>query len=457
VTDPAAVLRARAVADPLAFAKLSPNTVPLPFARFHRDLVAWPDTPGTMQARIVFRGAAKTTLTRMLVLWAIITRRTAGVLWIRATSPDADADRQALERLAAMFGLECEVRAREQLVIVAGVPVWTKSPRNTVRGVTYTRVDGTVIRPTHVIVDDVETEESARSKTQTAQLERFLFSAAFETGTGGRPVSVIMLGTPLSPTALISKAIRREPPFDTWTDPLVVPVVDADGRPAWPDNYDPTRRDRVPAITWATEQLLETVPANTLYFPPDRTVWRPTPPARTVTVGVDPAGDGEDATGMAAVCRLPADDLSPLGSLHTVAARAWNGRAADAPTEVAAFCRHVAELGHRVGLVFVEANNGPWSFMVDEIAAKVAPIDVQFEAPVLSKAERALPFTLWQQLGQWSFDPALRGTEADTETHTFTVDQLTVSGHDDVFDAIMWAAGVETEGATVRPTVPQGD
>ena len=444
---------AEAVLDPLAFATLSPNTVPNRYAPFHRQLTAWPTEPGTQQARIVYRGAAKTTLTRMMILWAIRFGHTKGVVYIRATAPDTAQDREAFENLAARYGMRCEVRNAEQLVIVNDVPLWTKSPRNPVRGLTHTLPDGSVIRPDIVIVDDVETEETSRSKTQTDQLQRTLFSAAFQTGDADHPVKVIMLGTPLSPTALISKAIRREPPFDTWAEPLVQPVINRDGTPAWPDKHDPGKQARTPSITWATEYMLETVPIDTVYFPPDRTIWRPTPKGQTVWVGVDPAGDGPDATGIAGVAMIPADDMSPFGGLHTVNATAWTGPAAQAPLQIARFVRELRDEGHTVGGVLFEANQGPWQFMVTETAQLLAPLRVQSEPPVISKSERALRFTLWHQHQQWSADPRLRGTTYDTELHTFTVDEQTVSGHDDVFDAAMWAAGVATGGPLVRPVI----
>jgi len=226
-----------------------------------------------------------------------------------------------------------------------------------------------------------------------------------------------------------------------------VPTVNAAGEPAWPDNFDPGKKDRIPAITWATEHMLETVPADTLYFPPGLTVWRDTPPGLTCWVGVDPAGDGADATGIAAVA------LTPEG-LHVPKATGWEGEAAQAPAQVARFVRELRDDGHTVGGVLFEANKGPWQFMVTETRQLVAPLTVQSEAPTLSKSERALPFTLWHQHNQLSLDPTLRGTTADTELHTFTVDEQTVTGHDDVFDAIMWAAGVATKGGQIRPTVP---
>ena len=125
-------------------------------------------------------------------------------------------------------------------------------------------------------------------------------------------------------------------------------------------------------------------------------------------VGVDPAGDGEDATGIAAVTQTP-------DGLHVVDAMGWEGPAADMPAQVAAFVRRLQKAGHVVDGVLFEANKGAWQWPARETRAMLAPIRVQTEPPRLSKGERAIPVTLWQRLGQFSMSPHLRGTTADME------------------------------------------
>ena len=62
--------------------------------------------------------------------------------------------------------------------------------------------------------------------------------------------------------------MRQEPPFDRWDEPLIVPITSEERvLPNWPEVFDPELELRVPALTWATEYKLETVPAGTLYFP----------------------------------------------------------------------------------------------------------------------------------------------------------------------------------------------
>ena len=95
------IVEARGVLDPLVWAKANvPGAVPTRYARFHRDLVALPD-PGEAQARVVFRGAAKTTLVRILVAHCAIHHRVRGVLVVRNTYGDVRQDVKSLRALAS--------------------------------------------------------------------------------------------------------------------------------------------------------------------------------------------------------------------------------------------------------------------------------------------------------------------------------------------------------------------
>jgi len=443
VTSRLAQLEAASTRLPLAWLKRwTPAAVPAPFAPHHSEIAHLPD-PGEAQLRVVWRGSAKTTITRGFVCWLAEHRKVRGVLWVRATGADGKADREALLRVAEQRGLHATHDGSQGLLVVNNVPIWTRTPGAAVRGINWTDPDGDVIRPDLCVIDDLETRQSARSKTQTAQIEEWLFADALQTADGEHPMRVVMNGTPITPTSLIAKAMRREPPFDTWLEPIVRPIV-TDSGPAWPETWDPTLPDRVPPIPWATEYMLQPLPPGALYFPPEQTVWRTVDPG-VVWVGVDPAGDGEDATGIAAV------QLTKDGGLHVTDAMAWEGAAADMPMQVAAFVRRLEGAGHRPGGVLFEANRGAWQWAARETRALLAPIPVQTQAPKRSKGERAVPVTLWQRHGLFSMAPHLRGTDADVQLNSFTLDELTVSGHDDVFDAIMWACGVATKGHTITP------
>jgi hypothetical protein len=425
------------VLDPRAWLAANvPEAVPAPFAPFHAPLVRWP-APGERQARVVFRGAAKTTLTRALVMWAAVHGHCRGVLWIRATDSDGEADRDALERWGTIAGVPTRRRGHQRMLLVNGVPVWTRSPGAAVRGLQYVTDDGQVIRPDVIIVDDVETRETARSATQTDVLRRWLTSDAIPTSGQGAPARVIMLGTPITPTCLVAQAMRREGIFATWTPPLVVPIV-TDGAPAWPALWNPAIRDDHDDDTWANEYLLDPLPAGSLVFPPARTVWVERPSSGQAFIGVDPAGSGRDRFAIVASAVYPS-------GLCFLDADAYDGPVEGAPDRVAAMVHRLRSWGITPAGVSVE-QGGDWRWAASEAAKLIAPVKVVTEAPVGSKLERAMPLTRWHHRRRVLFAEHLRGSVLDVEFHTWTRQGFTVTGHDDTVDAAVWSGGLSTHG-----------
>lgn len=436
----------RATQDPLSWLLLfSPNTAEQPFAPFHPDLVNLP-SPGERQARVVFRSAAKTTLVHATGVHAIHTNRARGVLIVRATGVYCRQSRDAIATLGEAAGLDVQVRHVDHLVIINDRPIWTVAPGIATRGLQYVNTEGEVIRPDLIIVDDLEDDDTARSQMQTERLERYLLRTVIPTASTGHPAAVIMLGTPLSPICLISKAMRREPPFDTWLPPMVVPYVDADGQPAWSGTFDPDLEARTDDDTYATEYLLHPLPPGTLLFPPDRTRWQPRDamPAMLVRVGVDPAtGDGSDRTGIVATGLAP-------GGIHVVDAVCWRGNGDDVPYEVAAMIRRLTEAGHTVDHVTVEAV-GAFKFAAKAIAAEVAPVQVTHGKPKVSKLERAQDLNVWHKNGGVTLAEELRGSDLDLEVHSWNRHGQTVTGHDDMPDALLWSARATTDGWKAVP------
>jgi len=441
----ARILAATATVDPLAWAKLRvPDMVPSKFAAFHRDLTVWP-APGEKQARVVFRGAAKSTLTKAMVVWACQHKRARGVLIIRAIASDAKADREALLRIAAMAGLPAVNDSDRGLTLINGVPVWTRTPGGAVRGLHHVTLTGEVIRPDTIIIDDLETRETARSKMQTDNLATWLAADALQTAGRGveNAARVIMLGTPITPTCLVSQAMRRTGMFESWLPPLVVPYTDGEGVPAWPELYEPDLAASVPAIVMANEYDLNPLPPGSLVFDPAHTQWVETPDRCPVVVAVDPAGDGEDRTGIVAAA------LTPTG-LHIVDALAYDGPAQNMPETVGRFVRQIAE-SHDVLMVGVEAVGG-FVFALPLIRQACQPFTVKAETPHTSKLERALNLTLWHTASKLSMSPHLVGSDLDVEAHTWTLAGHTITGHDDMPDAMVWACALATRAWTA--TIP---
>jgi hypothetical protein len=439
-TDDPRLLRARARAAYDARGWLAynvPHAVPDPFAPFHEALVQLPP-PGTMRALVLFRGAAKTTLVRGTVVHAAQHHLVRGVLWIRATDADARADREALVRLCQIAGIPHGTDGAQRMVNVAGVPVWTRSPGSAVRGLQHVTPTGAIIRPDLVIVDDMETRETARSAELTDRLLRWLEADVIPTAGQKHPVRVLMLGTPITPTSLIARAMRREGTFARWLPPLVVPIVNRHGVPAWPDAFDPTLHDRTPDDVWANEYLLEPLPAGSLVFPATRTVWVDMPTSGHAFIGADPAGEGRDRFGIVAAALYPS-------GLCVLDADAWDGPVENAPDRVAAMCYRLREAGLTVTAAGFE-EGGDWRWAANETARLISPIPVYTEAPIGSKLERAMPLTVWHRRRRLMIAAHLRGSTFDVELHTWTRTGFTVTGHDDTIDAAVWACGLATHG-----------
>ena len=454
MTAPALVVAdALARLSPLDWAKLHvPDAVPTRYAPFHRQLVALPD-PGEKQARVVFRGAAKTTLVRMLVLHCAVHRRVRGVLLVRNTFGDVRTDTKTIGDLCAARGIPFSKDWDAKMLVVNGVPIWMRTPGSSVRGIQWTDPEtGEVVRPELIVIDDLESRESARSVSRTRELGAWMTSDAIATAAQGYPARVVMLGTPITPSALISQAMRRDGLFESWLPPLVVPIHTAAGEPVWPDNYDPTlapdgdRPGGVPLITWWAEYMLSALPPGTVLFPDALTRWDALPPSSRfpLVVCVDPAGDGVDNTAAVAGC------LTPRG-VHFVDALSYDGSMMQAPDAVARFVRSLVAQGWQVRGVLVEGV-GAWEFFKRDLFSKLAPIRVSSEpAGQLSKVERALPFTRWHGLGLVSADPGLRGSMWDAEFHSFTEDGVTVTQHDDQLDAAVMVGAVLSSGWKIQP------
>lgn len=445
--SPSEVLAAQARLHPLQWLKhRTPDAVPSPYAKYHHQLAELPK-PGTAQLRCVFRGAAKTTITSGMVVHAAIYRRARGILVVCATFRDCKSARQRITRLAQRAGYPVHNDAEQELTVINGVPIWFRSPGGAVRGINWTAPDGEIIRPNFCVIDDLETRETARSLEQTTKNETWLFSDALATAGPEHPMAVIMLGTPITPSCLVAKAMRREPPFDVWEPPVIVPIVDADGKPAWPATFREDTLRLVPPITKATEYDLNPLPEGTLLFPSRLTAWRNTPTNSNMVIAVDPAGGAKetkasrnrdpDNTGIVAMC------LTPRG-LHIADAVCYKGSRVGMPDKVLEVRNRMVAAGHRVFQVAVEAVGG-WEFAADTIADRVDPTFTTCEKPIESKIERALRLTLWHSAGAVTASPHLQGSDWDVEFHSWTQEGQTVTGHDDMGDATVWGGAILTD------------
>ena len=79
-----------------------------------------------------------------------------------------------------------------------------------IRGMKYKRADGRAVRPSLVILDDPQTDESARSPSQCAERERILAGAVLGLAGPGRKISGIMPCTVIRPDDIADRILNRD-------------------------------------------------------------------------------------------------------------------------------------------------------------------------------------------------------------------------------------------------------
>ncbi|MBI5865600.1 MAG: phage terminase large subunit family protein [Planctomycetes bacterium] len=79
-----------------------------------------------------------------------------------------------------------------------------------IRGMKHKRVDGSSIRPSLVLIDDPQTDESARSPSQCATRERILAGAILGLGGPGRKIAGLMTLTVVRPDDLADRILDRD-------------------------------------------------------------------------------------------------------------------------------------------------------------------------------------------------------------------------------------------------------
>ena len=96
-----------------------------------------------------------------------------------------------------------EGKASGAIVKVAGIT-------GRIRGMKYKRADGKTVRPSLVVLDDPQTDESARSLSQCATRERILAGAVLGLAGPGKKISGIMPCTVIRPGDMADQILDRE-------------------------------------------------------------------------------------------------------------------------------------------------------------------------------------------------------------------------------------------------------
>lgn len=221
-------------ADPIRWARTTfPALVPLEPGPHHRALgeLLDPERPTGVRAVVgAPRGSGKSTvgLTLLPIVAAVrLSHRFAVVL--RAKEDDAVTTVEGIrailtarpDLLDAYPWLRPVNRERGELRLAGGLVILARGAGSAIRGLTRT-VGGRAVRPDLVVCDDLETEESARSKLQTDRLEEWLLSVVGQLGgppgdVDAQPLDVVWIGTTLEPEAVTARALNGQGPFQGWT------------------------------------------------------------------------------------------------------------------------------------------------------------------------------------------------------------------------------------------------
>lgn len=92
----------------------------------------------------------------------------------------------------------------------SGAIVRTRGIEGRIRGTRFTRADGVVVRPSLLLIDDPQTDESAASPQQVEKRERTISGAVLGSGGVGRAVAALMPLTVIRPGDLADRYLDRE-------------------------------------------------------------------------------------------------------------------------------------------------------------------------------------------------------------------------------------------------------
>lgn len=241
-----------------------------PFSEDHHRVIARMQSvviDGGRQSNVVYRGFAKTTVSENTALWATLYghRKFVPVFGAEAKAAEGiiDSIKRELETNDLLYDDFPEVchaiRALEgkpqrqhsqhfhgartfieftacavvlptiQGSIASGAILTSHGLTAAARGMKYKRADGTNARPDLVILDDVQTEESAGSPLQTAKRLKIIQKSILRMSGHRSKLGVILNGTIIEPDDLVEQLsdYKRNPSWQSERIPMVRKFADA--------------------------------------------------------------------------------------------------------------------------------------------------------------------------------------------------------------------------------------
>lgn len=228
-----------------------PQTFYLPWSRDHHKIIARIEKAvmrGGLFALAMPRGYGKSALTERACLWALLYGHHRFVMLIGASEAQSEemldsikTELEGNDLLLADFPEACHCireldgisqRASGQILDGKRTYIgWTNKeiifptiPRRAsssaiiritgitgrVRGMKYTTHDGYIIRPSLVVIDDPQTDESARSPSQCAQRLSILAGAILNLAGPGQKISGVMPCTVIRPNDMADQILDRD-------------------------------------------------------------------------------------------------------------------------------------------------------------------------------------------------------------------------------------------------------
>lgn len=302
---------------------------PVDFAEFHHEIFAIVQSRKTKkrEAWAAPRGHAKSTIMcTIVVLWWICNKLKRFILIVSDTSSQAEAQLQTViteieenEALQEDFHLGPAFDRRgnvvawrdDEISISNGVTVAAKGAGKSIRG-----LKKKAYRPDAIIIDDLENEESVRTKFQRDKLESWLLKTLLPLSS--KNADVYYIGTILHYDSVLARVMRKA---DVWNVKLWRAVgKDLETgkflwdeehvlwRAYWPLEALLDKKKEIGSISFACEYLNEPMEAGDhpikqewfCYYDPDRL-----PRERLLLIQtVDPAISKKDSADYSAICTL---------------------------------------------------------------------------------------------------------------------------------------------------------